>query len=140
MQFVSRLIEFATHHYLLVGALLMLLILLLIHETRRSGRSLSTAELTKLLNTEQGIVLDIRPKKEFATGHIVGAVNIPQDKLASSLSQLEKHKDKTLIVVDSNGQQAGAACTPLQQAGFTTARLTGGLSTWRGENLPLVKN
>ncbi|TWI56618.1 rhodanese-related sulfurtransferase [Pseudomonas duriflava] len=139
MQFVSRLIEFATNHYLLAGAFVVLLVLLLLNETRRSGRNLSTAELTRLLNTDQGIVLDIRPKKEFANGHIVGALNIPQDKLANSLSQLEKHKGKTIIVVDGNGQHAGAACTPLQQAGFTTARLSGGLSTWRGENLPLVK-
>ncbi len=39
MQFVSRLIEFATNHYLLVAALLVLLVLLLLHELRKGGKT-----------------------------------------------------------------------------------------------------
>ncbi|EAZ55609.1 conserved hypothetical protein, partial [Pseudomonas aeruginosa C3719] len=53
MQFVSRLIEFATNHYLLVAALLVLLVLLLLHELRKGGKSLSTRELTALVNADQ---------------------------------------------------------------------------------------
>jgi rhodanese-related sulfurtransferase len=41
----------------------------------------------------------------FPAGHIVGAVNIPQDKLAARMAELEKHKAKTIIVVDAMGQQ-----------------------------------
>src|SRR5262245_57641766 len=73
--FLPRLIEFATHHYLLVGALVVLLVLLALHELRRGGRSLSTRELTALVNSEQGVILDIRPAKEFSAGHIVDALN-----------------------------------------------------------------
>jgi hypothetical protein len=43
------------------------------------------------------VVVDIRPSKDFAAGHIVGAVNIPQDKLAARIGELEKHKAKTII-------------------------------------------
>jgi rhodanese-related sulfurtransferase len=32
------------------------------------------------------VVVDIRPAKDFAAGHIVGAVNIPQDKLAARMA------------------------------------------------------
>jgi len=139
MEFLGRVVEFATHHPLLVAAFLVILGLMLFNETRRGGRSLSTAELTTLLNREQGVVIDIRPNKDFAAGHIVGALNIAQEKVATSLSLLEKHKAKTLIVVDSAGQQAGGVCSDLQKAGFTAARLNGGIATWRAENLPLVK-
>ncbi|WP_090265518.1 rhodanese-like domain-containing protein [Pseudomonas panipatensis] len=137
--FLPRLIEFATHHYLLVGALVVLLVLLALHELRRSGRALSTRELTALVNGEQAVVLDIRPSKEFSGGHIVGALNIPADKLASRMSELEKHKAKTIIVVDAMGQHAGTWCGVLQKAGFTAAKLSGGIGSWRGDNLPLVK-
>ncbi|MCD4866649.1 MULTISPECIES: rhodanese-like domain-containing protein [Pseudomonas] len=139
MEFLGRVVEFATHHPLLVAAFLAIVALMLFNETRRGGRSLSTGELTNLVNREEGVVLDIRPSKDFAAGHIVGALNIAQEKVASSLSLLEKHKAKTLIVVDSAGQQAGAVCGELQKAGFTAARLNGGIATWRAENLPLVK-
>lgn len=137
--FLPRLIEFATHHYLLVGALLGLLVLLAAHEMRRAGRALSTRELTALVNAEQAVVLDIRPAKEFTGGHISGALNIPADKLNSRMSELDKHKGKTIIVVDSMGQHSGTWCGVLAKAGYTVAKLSGGIGTWRGDNLPLVK-
>lgn len=135
----SHLIEFVTNHYVLSTLFVVLLALLLAHEARRGGRSLSHRELTTLVNAGQGVVLDVRPKKEFATGHIVDALNLPYDKLAAHLSELEKHRGKTLVVVDAMGQHAGTVCRELKKAGFEAAKLGGGMSSWRGENLPVVK-
>jgi len=136
---VAHLLEFATTHYVLSGLFAVLLALLIFTEMRRGGQSLSTRELTALVNSEQGIVLDVRNSKDFATGHVVGALNIPYEKLVNRLAELEKHKVKTLIVVDAMGQHAGTACRELQKAGFTAAKLSGGIASWRGDNLPLVK-
>lgn len=136
---VANLIQFATNHFILVAIFFVLLILLLVNEIRRGGQSLSSGQLTALVNAEKGVVIDIRPSKEFSAGHIVGALNIPQDKVAGRMAELEKHKDKTLIVVDSMGQQAGAVCRDLLKAGFTAAKLSGGVSSWKADNLPLVK-
>ncbi|WP_409277416.1 rhodanese-like domain-containing protein [Pseudomonas defluvii] len=136
---VAHLIEFATNHYLLVALFAVLLVLLILTEARRGGRSLSTGELTALVNSEKGLVIDIRTSKDFAAGHIVGALNIPQDKLAARIGELEKHKAKTLIVVDNMGQHSGTTCRELLKAGFTAAKLSGGVSSWRADNLPLVK-
>ncbi|AZC22087.1 MULTISPECIES: rhodanese-like domain-containing protein [Pseudomonas] len=136
---VAHLIQFATEHYLLVGAFVILLALLIAHELSRGGRSLSTGELTALVNSEQGVVIDIRPSKEYAAGHIVGALNIPQDKLAARIGELEKHKAKTIILVDAQGQHAGTQARELMKSGFTAAKLSGGVSSWKADNLPLVK-
>ena len=130
MQFVSRLIEFATNHYLLVAALLVLLVLLLLHELRKGGKSLSTRELTALVNADQAVVLDIRPAKEFASGHIVDALNIPADKLNSRMTELEKYKGKTIILVDAMGQHSGTWGGVLKKAGFNAAKLSGGIGAW----------
>ena len=78
-------------------------------------------------------------ESEFDAGHIVDALNIPYEKLVSRTGELEKHKAKTIIVVDAMGQHAGTACRELQKAGFTAAKLSGGISSWRGDNLPVVK-
>ena len=135
----AHLIEFASNHYLLVGLFFVLLALLIITESRKGGKSLTTGQLTALVNAEQALVLDIRPKKEFDTGHIVGAVNIPYDKVAARMGELEKHKAKTIIVVDAQGQHSGTVCKELLKAGFTGAKLSGGIASWRGDNLPVVK-
>ncbi|AIL64085.1 MULTISPECIES: rhodanese-like domain-containing protein [Pseudomonas] len=137
---VAHLIEFATNHYLLVGIFVVLLVLLIITEARKGGRSLSTGELTALVNSDKGLVIDIRSTKDYAAGHIVGALNIPQDKFAARIGELEKHKaNKTLIVVDAMGQHAGTTARELLKAGFTAAKLSGGVSSWKADNLPLVK-
>ncbi|MBV2205344.1 MAG: rhodanese-like domain-containing protein, partial [Pseudomonas sp.] len=132
---LANLIEFVSNHYVLSTAFVVLLILLAITETRKGGKSLSTRELTTLVNSGEGVVLDVRARKEFDGGHIVDALNIPHEKLVSRMGELEKHKAKTVIVVDAMGQHAGTVCRELQKAGFTAAKLSGGISSWRGDNL-----
>ncbi|MFZ5934977.1 rhodanese-like domain-containing protein [Pseudomonas sp. HS6-2] len=136
---VAHLIQFATDHYILVAIFVVLLVALLVNELRRGGQSLSNGQLTALVNADKALVIDIRPSKEYSAGHIVGALNIPQDKIANRMAELEKHKEKTLIVVDAMGQQSGAVCGELIKAGFTAAKLSGGVSSWKADNLPLVK-
>ena len=68
---VANLIEFVSNHYVLVSIFLVLLVLLAITEARKGGKSLSNRELTGLVNRDEGVVLDVRAKKEFDAGHIV---------------------------------------------------------------------
>lgn len=136
---LAHLIEFATNHYVLSAIFVVLLVLLIAHELRRSGRAVSPRELTALVNSGEGLVLDVRSVKDFGTGHIVDALNIPFEKLSARMAELEKHKDKAIIVVDTMGQHAGTVCRDLKKAGFNALKLSGGIGSWRGENLPLVK-
>lgn len=137
---MDRLIEFVTQHFYLVAAWALTLAMLLWTESRKSGKSVSTAEATRLINKEDALVLDIRGKKEWETGRINGAIHIPLADLDRRLNELEKHKDKPVIVVCNMGQTAGAATKKLRTAGFTQAvRLSGGMTEWRGQNLPVVK-
>jgi len=136
---LAQLVEFISNHYVLVIIFVLILIALAINELKRSGAAVNTRELTRLVNAGSGLVLDVRTHKEFSTGHIAGSFNLPQDKLTARLSELNKHQEKTLIVVDANGANLSAVCVELLKAGFKAVKLVGGISTWRGENLPLVK-
>lgn len=136
---VAHLLEFATNHYLITGAFVILLGLLIAYEMSKGGASLSTRELTALVNSDQGVVIDVRSKKDYTAGHIVGSLNFPQDKVLIRTAELEKYKDKTLIIVDAMGQHAGTTARELLKSGFKAAKLSGGISSWRGDNLPLVK-
>ena len=136
---LAKFLEFITVHYMLSGAFLIIVVLLIVQQSRNSGRNLSSRELTAMVNRDEAFILDIRPKKEFSTGHIAGSVNISNDQLKDKMVELDKHKDKTIIVVCASGLNAGAACAELKKAGFTAARLSGGITGWRSENLPVVK-
>jgi rhodanese-related sulfurtransferase len=82
----------------------------------------------------------VRDRKEFDKGHIVDAINIPLAKLAERAVELEKRKELPLVVVCQYGQHAGDAVKLLQAKGFTKVnKLTGGISEWQSQNLPLVK-
>jgi rhodanese-related sulfurtransferase len=137
---MDRLLEFAVNHYLLVGAFTGLLGALLFTESRKAGQSVSSLELTRLINTADALVLDIREAKEFREGHITGSLNIPYGKLVDRVSEIERHKERPVILVCKMGQHAAAAGRILTQKGFSKVlRLRGGILTWQGDGLPLIK-
>ncbi|MCK9534685.1 MAG: rhodanese-like domain-containing protein [Pseudomonas sp.] len=136
---LAKFLEFITAHYVLSGIFITIVVLLIMQQSRNSGRNVSSRELTAMVNRDEACVLDIRTKKDFTSGHIVGSLNISSDQLKDRMSELEKHKNKTIIVVCASGINAGAACSELKKAGFTVARLSGGITGWRSENLPVVK-
>jgi rhodanese-related sulfurtransferase len=132
-------ITFISEQWLLISLLIALLGALLMVESKRSGLSLDYHGVTRLLNKEEGMVLDLRDSKDFGAGHIVDAYNIPFAKLAERMTELEKYRSKTIILVDKMGQHTGAAARQLKEKGYITARMRGGMSEWTGQNLPVVK-
>ena len=137
---MAQLFEFIGNHPLLVGAFAALLGLFIANEMRRGGRSVTAQQLVNMVNNENAVVVDVRDSKEFEAGHIVDAINIPHTALESRMSEINKYKDKPLVLTCKMGQHSGAAGTVLRKAGFEqVARLTGGILEWRNQNLPVVK-
>ena len=137
---MEQAIEFIGNHPFLVGAFLVLLVLFVRNEVSRGGASLSPQQLVDLVNREGATVVDLRDAKEFGSGHISGALNIPHAKLAGQLNQLAKSKDSTVILACKMGQHSGGAGVTLRKHGFTDVRrLTGGMAEWRAQNMPVVK-
>ncbi|HBO14873.1 MAG TPA: rhodanese-like domain-containing protein [Porticoccaceae bacterium] len=116
-----------------------LIYVLIIYERGKGGKPIAQHELVSLLNAEEVLLVDVRPAKEFAEGHIHGAINIPHTKLASRYIELERQPPKALVVADQYGQHAGSAGKLLADKGYDVRRLDGGIMEWRSENLPLVK-
>ena len=137
---MEQLIEFAINHWIAVSGLLALIVILLVTENLKSGKALSPNQVTQLMNKDEAVVLDIRPKKDFSQGHLIGAINIPFDAIKKRVSELEKYKSKPIIVVCKHGQQSGSVGKSLGEQGFTEVkRLQGGIAEWTGAGLPLVK-
>ena len=64
-----------------------------------------------------GIIIDVRSKGEFASGHIKGSLNIPVDQLARNLDKL-KDKNKPIITCCASGNRSGTAKTLLLSKGY----------------------
>ncbi len=133
-------LQFVSQEWLMVSIMMAFVFMLVMHETRRGGAALSPAELTALVNNEEGLVLDVRDSKDYSEGHIVGAINIPHAKVAAQLTQIEKHKQKPVIVVCRFGQHAGMVSKILKASGFeNVSKLSGGMAEWQSSQMPVVK-
>jgi len=133
-------IVFLSEQWLLVSVLVALVSALVVVEGKRSGQTLTFHEATQMLNSGAAVILDVRDVKEFKSGHIVDALNIPHQKLAGRLDELAKHKDKTVVLVDKMGQHSGASGKLLKEQGFMVNRLQGGMTEWLSQNLPVIKS
>lgn len=95
---------------------------------------------TMLMNHDDALVLDVREDSEWRDGHIEGAKHIPLGKLGSHLSELEKYKDRPLIVQCRSGNRSAMACGQLKRAGFAKVyNLKGGITAWSHAGLPVIK-
>lgn len=138
---MDQLLEFVTNHLVLVGTFAALLALFILNETKRGGQSVSAQQLVNLVNKEDALVLDVRDKKEYEAGHIVDALNIPYSSLESRVDELKKFKERPIVVTCRMGQHSGTVGTQLRKQGFARVlRLTGGITEWRNQNLPVVKS
>ena len=136
---VQQIFEFIANHWILSGLWVLFLVALIAYLNSKNGKALSIHEATTLVNKHDGVFLDIRGKADFDKGHIVNAINIPMDKLKDRLSELEKHKDDPIIVVCNLGHTAGDGVNVLQAAGFVQAsRMSGGITEWKTQGLPIV--
>ena len=134
--------EFIQQNLLLVAVAVVSGTLLLGLSVRRPGgsRSLTPAQATMLINRENAQLLDIREPNEYLAGHLSDARNIPSGSLAERAGELERFKDKPVILVCQSGARASAACSILAKLGFSRLHnLEGGIGAWVEAGLPLKK-
>lgn len=137
---MTRFLEFFINHWILSGLWVVLFGALIAYINAKSGKGITPHQATLLINRENGVFLDIRERKDFEKGHIVDAINIPLAKLHERIVELDKKKDLPVVVVCQMGQQSAAAVKALEAKGFTkVSRMSGGISEWLVQNLPLVK-
>ena len=94
----------------------------------------------QLINHKSALVLDVREQSEYQTGHLLNSRLIPLNKLKDRIGELEKYKDKPVVVVCRTGNRSGTACVNLAKQGFTQAyNLTGGVLAWQKAKMPTHK-
>jgi phage shock protein E len=88
-----------------------------------------TAVEAKALVGRGALLLDVRSKSEFSSGHLSGAKNIPVQELGARLGELPP-KATTIVVYCHSGARSAAAASKLKKVGFDAHDL-GAMSNWR---------
>jgi rhodanese-related sulfurtransferase len=94
----------------------------------------------QLINHKDAIVLDVREPSEYSAGHVLNSKLIPLGKLKERMGELDKFKERPILVVCRSGNRSGTACYLLGKQGFLQVHnLAGGVQAWQKNNLPLEK-
>jgi|SRR5665647_720270 len=70
------------------------------------------------------IIIDVRTKGEYQSGHIKGSVNIPLENLRNNLSKIKK--DKCIVTCCASGMRSASAKSILKSNGFNEVHNGGG--------------
>jgi rhodanese-related sulfurtransferase len=141
---MQRIVEYTTNHPALVAATVVVAIVTIVIEMRQRAHGSATVspnDVIKLTNSGGVLVLDVRERTQFESGHIIDSRHIPSAEIASRADSLKKYKEKPVVVYCDNGLASAGAARALRNQGFTkVATLRGGLQGWKQDNLPLVKS
>ena|SRR6185312_9732477 len=103
-------------------------------------REIGTLDATRLINSEDPLVLDVREPKEFAGSRLPNALHIPLSQLKDRGAELAKFVARPVIVYCDRGLRGGAAAAALERLGFKRVQsLRGGLRAWKEAGLPMHK-
>lgn len=135
--------EFIVDNALLIGLVIgsgLMLIWPMLSGGSGGVPNLEPSEAVLMMNRSNALVLDVRDDAEFSAGHIADAKHIPLAKLEERIKELEKYKDKPILVHCQGGVRSTKACSILRKREFTKLHnLQGGLNAWTAAKLPVVK-
>lgn len=139
----AQIVEFGGNHPILILSFFAILAAILYSEFSRLTQKfvqVGTAAAIQLMNNEEPVLLDVREKAELKQGSLEGAKHIPVGSLGKRISELEKYRERSILVYCRSGHRSTGACKELQKHGFERVyNLQGGILAWIDAKLPVVK-
>ena len=98
---------------------------------RNSLEPITMDQLLTKMHSRKVVLLDVRPEQEFTAGHIPNAINIPIDRLAARIKELNKAKQYIAYCRGPFCVFADDAVQLLIKKGFKAKRLEEGYLEWK---------
>ena len=96
-----------------------------------SYERISQDEAKKIMDSETGyIILDVRTKQEYDSGHIPNAICIPNETIDSRVENTLKDKEQLILVYCRSGNRSRQASDKLSKLGYTNIKEFGGIIDW----------
>ena len=89
--------------------------------------------LDMMNNETDYIIIDVRTESEYQQGHIKNAINIPNESIDESVSEILTDKDQLLLVYCRSGNRSKQASEKLAKLGYSNIYEFGGISDFPGE-------
>lgn len=94
--------------------------------------------LYRIESHQSPVIIDVRSQKEYASGHIPGALHVSFWAAYSPAALNDIDDDELLVLYCQHGPRAGIAKLALAMSGFNNIRyLDGHMHGWQKANLPL---
>ncbi|MGI1657884.1 MAG: rhodanese-like domain-containing protein [Desulfitobacterium sp.] len=120
--------------YLIIAAVIIVFLFLRRFSTAndKAIKNLTAEEAYELIKSNKDVVIiDVRTKDEYMKGHIPGSKSFPVGELSTRLSELQKYKDKPVLVHCASGGRSPAALRILLKNDFSQIlHLKRGLMGW----------
>ena len=108
--------------------------------TVRGIKEVDTVAALQLINHKDAVIVDVREQSEFDSGHLLNSKLIPLSSLKGRAGELEKFRERPVLLTCRSGHRSKVAAAQLIKLGFTQAySLAGGVIAWRKADLPLEK-
>ena len=136
---MQEILNFISNHpYISVAWFSTLFALLYSILSSKDAKSITTQDATLLTNKEQAIIFDLRDKNSFASGHILGAINIDPKSPENFDKKIVQEKD--IILVCLSGNSAYRFAKKIKKDFKSRLHvLKGGMIEWQNQNLPINK-
>lgn len=79
------------------------------------------------------VIVDVRRADEYAAGHILGAILIPNESIGTEKPEQLPDKDQIILIYCRSGNRSKQAAQKLADMGYTNIYEFGGINTWTGE-------
>lgn len=101
-------------------------------------KEVDARSLSAMMTANQVVIVDVREKDEFASGHIPGAINMPLSSFEPS--ELPACPGMTLVLNCQGGKRSGMALERCATANATVdTHLAGGFNAWVAAGLQVER-
>lgn len=101
--------------------------------SKPSYRQITADEAAQMMQEETDFVLlDVRTQEEYASGHIPGAICIPNETIGSEEIPELPDKDQLILVYCRSGNRSKQASQKLAEQDYTNVVEFGGINGWTG--------
>ena len=96
--------------------------------------SITMEDAAVLLESENDyLILDVRTEQEYFSGHIPGAMCIPNEDIDETVVEILPDKEQVIFVYCRSGNRSKQAAEKLANLGYTNIVEIGGVKDWPGD-------
>lgn len=101
------------------------------------SNAVSVTDAVTLVADGDAVLIDVRTRQEWKSGHAPGARHISLASLEQQMARIPENR--TVLAICQSGSRSARATTFLQRAGYDARNVKGGMRAWARAGLRVTK-